>query len=143
MKLAIVGMGISGQGAARLALAQGHDVSLLDSKTIRCSPKWCHSLLWLSLASSKAHLIALFYHKACHLTCLGFSRPDKPALDIDGELSVAAQQIHIPIIAITGTNGKSSTATTPTSFCCLPVNAVLSAATLAPHCPILFSDKSI
>ena len=109
MKLAIVGMGISGQGAARLALAQGHDVTLLDSKETAAHLNGAtayYGCPWP--APSTFDRIILSPGVPPHLPWIQQAR--QADIDLDGELSVAAQQINIPILAITGTNGKSSTA---------------------------------
>ena len=109
MKVAIVGMGISGQGATRLAVAQGHDVSVLDSKP--SAPLMEHTAAFYGCdwpSPKQFDQIILSPGVPPNLPWIQKARVAN--VDIDGELSVAAQHIHIPIIAITGTNGKSSTA---------------------------------
>ena len=109
MRIAIVGMGISGQGAARLAIAQGHAVSLLDAKAT--APHLSGGTAYYGCdwpAPSQFDRIIVSPGVPPQLPWLETAR--REGVEMDGELSVAAQQIDIPILAITGTNGKSSTA---------------------------------
>ena len=109
MKVAIVGMGISGQGAARLASAQGHDVTLLDSNPSAQKTMDAQAFFGIDWPSpTHFDRIILSPGVPPHLNWI--KKAKEADVEVDGELSIAAQQINIPILAITGTNGKSSTA---------------------------------
>ena len=112
MNIVIVGMAESGRSAARLASRQGHDVIGMDARldiepiegvTLQLGP----------------HDRALMLAADMIVTSPGvpYDQPDLAAaraagVTVVGELGFAAAHLAIPVVAITGTNGKS----TVTSF---------------------------
>ena len=98
MKVAIVGMGISGQGATRLAVAQGHDVTVLDSKP--SAPRFEHTRAFYGCDWPSPHQFDRIILSPGVPPRLPWIKQARAAnVDIDGELSVAAQLIQIPILA--------------------------------------------
>ena len=122
-RVLIVGFGRSGQAAARLALQQGAQVAITDVR---------------GEEELRAHLAALGAPVELHLgghTAIAFQRrdmvvlsPGVPALaevaaaqaagaEVIGELELGARQVRSTLIAITGTNGKSTTTALTGALC--------------------------
>lgn len=120
VKVAVLGLGISGRAAVRYALHCGAEVSVSDNR-----PE-------LQFLAEEAELLALaeipweagghsreFLGKAdlllvspgvnLHLPLLKMLQDD--GVKIAGELAVAAGQISVPVVAVTGTNGKTTVTT--------------------------------
>ena len=108
-RIAIIGMGASGQAAAKLALMQDAEVETFDDRKnaptvdgatsyygIDATQRLCaHDLIVISPGIPLAHPM--------------FDAAKAQNIPILSELAFAAQYINIPVLAITGTNGKSST----------------------------------
>lgn len=117
----IVGNARSGIGAAKLALSQGAKVSVYDHKDYE---KW-DILMQNEINAMREDGITFFLGK--EIACDGFEllvvSPGVPleiavikdaqakSVEIIGELEFASRFCHAPIIAITGTNGKTTTTT--------------------------------
>jgi UDP-N-acetylmuramoylalanine--D-glutamate ligase len=119
-EVAILGLGVSGRAAARYALWRGAKVRISDSR-----PKerflveekellelpgvtWeagGHSFEFLNWA--KRILIS----PGVDLSQPLLHRLAKAGVALSGELAVAARELHVPTVAITGTNGKTTTTT--------------------------------
>ena len=105
-KVAVVGMGSSGQSAARLSLTLGYDVLCIDRN--ECDvPEGCTFVL-----EGDAQL----EHVSLMIVSPGVPRQNTLILAalaegilIISELNFASRHLHTPMIAVTGTNGKSST----------------------------------
>ena len=114
--VAVVGAGRSGVAAARLLLAVGADVSLIDRKP---EPEWSTTVSDLQTAG-----VRLFggerFDKGLESVDLVVLSPGVPpalkALEavrrrrvpIVGEVELASWAFSVPVIGVTGTNGKST-----------------------------------
>ena len=105
-KIAIVGMGSSGQSAAKLAQTLGYEVLCIDRNDCQV-PEGCTFVL-----EGEANL------EDISLMVVSPGIPQKNTLiqaalanstPIISELNFASRQLKTPMIAVTGTNGKSST----------------------------------
>ena len=105
-KVAIVGMGSSGQSAARLALLLGYKVLCIDRKDCEV-PKGCTFALEDKANLEDVSLIVVSPGVPSHNSIIqaGIAK----GLLIISELNFASRQLLCPMIAVTGTNGKSST----------------------------------
>ncbi|MFH1066406.1 MAG: UDP-N-acetylmuramoyl-L-alanine--D-glutamate ligase [bacterium] len=116
LKAAVLGLGVSGRAAVELLLEKGADVVALDHK-------WSEALETLA-AGLKARGARVELGAKSQAVCrfdLGVIspgiRPDAPMVEqvrqtgatMMGELEFAYRFCECPIIAITGTNGKSTT----------------------------------
>ncbi len=111
----VVGLGKSGVAAAKLCLAQGARVTGTDSAPAdKLSPEARALAVELVLGG---HQQVDF--KSAHLVVVSPGVPNFPALteaelsgvEVIGELELATRYIDAPIVAIGGTNGKSTTTT--------------------------------
>jgi len=120
MKIAVIGCGVTGRAAVRYALHKGAEVFISDS---RDTGRFAHeeaSLINLSGVHWEAggHTEAFLAQTDLVLVSPGIP-PQNPlllglqerGLQILGELAVAAGQITKPVIAVTGTNGKTTVTT--------------------------------
>jgi UDP-N-acetylmuramoylalanine--D-glutamate ligase len=108
-KVLVVGMARSGQSAARLALAQGARVTCTDLRPD--APR-----VPGTEAVHGAHRRADFLDADLVVVSPGVpaSQPDVAAAiaagrAVVGELAFAAMHLDVPLLAVTGTNGKSTT----------------------------------
>lgn len=113
VKFAIIGLGVSGKAALRYALACGAEVSVSDNRsqeqlvaelTVFAADidyEIGHSLEFLA----KADVIFVSPGVACDDLLEELQKQGKV---IVGELSLAAPVINYPVIAVTGTNGKTT-----------------------------------
>ena len=130
-KAAVLGAGLSGTAAAQLLKAEGADVTVLDSaeenkllkSTIEnlraqgvrviCGPEadrdaTAYDLVVLSPGIDPVSSLARnFSERSPRDESVSLRRPDK--IDIIGELELGFRSCTVPIIAITGTNGKTTT----------------------------------
>lgn len=115
-KVLIVGFGRSGQAAARYCAAQGAQVTVTDNGPSTQFAEVLPSFTPLKLQTHfGAHPEACFIEADLIVVSPGV--PDLPQLTaaraqgtpVVGELELAVQEIKAPIVAITGTNGKSTT----------------------------------
>ena len=109
-KIAIIGMGRSGVAAARLARREGAKVLCVDRNPNAPTPQGCHTLYGSdpTRALSEQDLIILSPGVPVTNPILNLAKEN--GVKLIGELGFASKFIHLPIVAITGTNGKSSTA---------------------------------
>ncbi len=117
MKLLVAGMGKSGYGAARLALAEGHTVRACDSLdrenlTVDLWPLEEMGLQFFSESESPS----LLQEMETVVLSPGFPRASalvqeaqKRGIPIVGELEWAYRHAKGRVVAVTGSNGKSTT----------------------------------
>lgn len=113
-KVTVVGMGKSGLSAAMLLAKKGAEVLIVDENPLKPSlalPKNIHVQLgsWQEKDLTDADFIVL--SPGVPLSKLPTEALKKAKIPIIGEVELAASHITAPIIAITGTNGKSTTTT--------------------------------
>ena len=106
--IAILGMGKSGQSAARLALSLGHNVHCIDANPTAPTISGCHCHYATDVDISFVQEIVVSPGVPQHNAII--QQAQKLSIPISGELGFAAQHLSTPLVAITGTNGKSSTA---------------------------------
>ncbi len=114
-KIAVVGMGKSGAAAAELLASEGADVVIVDDN-VSAIPKAlhhpsiaCHLGEW-----SEADLFAadrVVVSPGFPVSRLPLARLAAAKIPVIGEMELAAERLSAPIIAVTGTNGKSTTTT--------------------------------
>jgi len=116
-KALIIGSAISGKSAARFLLKKGYEVTCVDSKEVHMDipisffsdhhdfPNWDFDLVVVSPGIAPNHPL--------------LKRAEKEKTQVMGELELGCQHIQQACIAVTGTNGK----TTTTSLICHVLNA--------------------
>lgn len=117
-KIVVVGLGKSGIAAAKLALAKGALVYACDSAA---GLPWKNELKALTTAGAQVELgvtpdetgladadIVIISPGVAH-DKPAFLRAAQNGVEIIGELEFAARYVKTPLIAITGTNGKTTT----------------------------------
>jgi UDP-N-acetylmuramoylalanine--D-glutamate ligase len=117
MRVGILGLARSGRSAARLALARGHDVFASDAGTGAEVTAAAEEIRGLGgAAETGGHTAAKL--AACDVIVLSPGVPPTvPILSDPGvarvkrisELEFAFRELEAPVIAVTGTNGKSTT----------------------------------
>lgn len=116
-KVLVIGLGRSGEAAARFAAVKGADVTISELKPEAAIKDFVKRLKDLPIKFSfgrndpdlilNADLIILSPGIPLELNGLAKARSKK--IPIIGELELAASSIKKPIIAVTGTNGKTTT----------------------------------
>ncbi|MDP6935415.1 MAG: UDP-N-acetylmuramoyl-L-alanine--D-glutamate ligase, partial [Myxococcota bacterium] len=108
-RVLVVGMGLSGQAAARLALSRGATVTCTDLRDDAPSVPGCAAVYG-------SHRLEDFLQADLIVASPGVPPSIEPlrkaaahGVEIVGELGFAARGLKVPVVAITGTNGKSST----------------------------------
>lgn len=107
--IAILGMGRSGHSAAKLGLSKGMKVYCADSQPEKCPQiEGCsiHADLDFDISSIELLVVSPGVPSTHSLIQTALEK-EIPVL---GELAFASHFISLPLIAVTGTNGKSSTA---------------------------------
>ena len=107
-QIAVLGMGKSGQSAARLALSLGYDVHCIDSNPEAPPIGGCQCHYATDINISFIQMLIVSPGVPQHNPIV--QQAQSLGIQIIGELGFAAQHISTPLVAITGTNGKSSTA---------------------------------
>jgi len=113
--VSVVGMGKSGMAAAALLSKQGAEVLILDDDKNRAIPPGQPSSMRFQLGGwheddlTSADLVVLSPGVA--LNRLPVARLRALGIPLIAEVELAASLLSAPIIAITGTNGKSTTTT--------------------------------
>lgn len=117
MRVAILGLARSGISAARLARQRGHDVFASDAGTAPAIEAAAAEVRALGgTAETGGHTVAEF--AACDVIVLSpgvpptakiLNEPDVARVPRISELEFAFRELTAPVIAITGTNGKSTT----------------------------------
>jgi len=120
MKIAVIGCGVTGRAAVRYALHKGAEVFISDSRDSDRFAQEEASLINLPGVHWEAggHTEAFLAKADLVLVSPGIP-PQNPlllrlqemGLPVLGELAVAAGQIAKPVIAVTGTNGKTTVTT--------------------------------
>lgn len=113
VRAAVVGAGVSGLAALRLLKARGADVRMLDDRSVADLPAATRA----ELADTPVYPIEAATVDAVELVVLSPGVPrSRPALDrarvegrLVGEVELASWFTKVPLIGITGTNGKSTT----------------------------------
>ena len=115
-RITVMGLARSGAGAANLLHSLGAAVTVTDSKTEETLKSFSYSLsdgVQKVLGShpdelfTKADLIVV--SPGVPLTVPPFAKAREAGVEIIGELEIAFLVSNSPFIAITGTNGKSTT----------------------------------
>ena len=103
-KIAIVGMGGSGQSAAKLAVTLGYEVLCIDRNECQV-PEGCTFALEEDANLANVSLMVVSPGVPSHnaLIQAGLSQ----GLAIISELNFASRHLKAPMISVTGTNGKS------------------------------------
>ena len=104
--IAIVGMGSSGQSAAKLALAMGYSVCCIDRKTVSV-PEGCGFKLESQASLEGITFVVVSPGVPSHNTIIQKAKLTMRSYHFRTQF--AARQVKVPMIAVTGTNGKSST----------------------------------
>lgn len=112
--VSVVGMGKSGIAAATLLSNQGADVLIVDDRKREIPPGLSSSFRfhlggWREDDLTSADLVVL--SPGVSLDRLPIKRLKALGIPLVGEVELAASLLSAPIIAITGTNGKSTTTT--------------------------------
>ncbi len=126
VKVAVMGLGITGRAAVRYSLSWGADVLVSDCRSEQrfvaeegallaaTGIEWeagGHSYQFLS----RADLLLVSPGVDLHLPLLQRLRDD--GIPIVGELAIAAGRIGVPVVAVTGTNGKTTVTTLIGEIC--------------------------
>ncbi len=106
--VAIVGMGSSGQSAAKLAVHLGYSVTCIDRNACHVPTK-CQFALEKDVVLSKTNIEQIIVSPGVPKQNSVLQQAIKLGMPIVSELNFASDHIPQPIIALTGTNGKSST----------------------------------
>jgi UDP-N-acetylmuramoylalanine--D-glutamate ligase len=104
--IAIVGMGSSGQSAAKLALTLGHNVLCIDRNVCQV-PEGCIFSLEENATLKNVSVVVVSPGVPSHNSVIQTALNQR--LAIISELNFASKHLTTPMIAVTGTNGKSST----------------------------------
>src|SRR5690606_14525361 len=117
MRVGILGLARSGTSAARLATARGHDVVVSDAGTATEVEQAAADVRALgAVVETGGHTVTQL--AACDVLVLSPGvPPTAPILSDPGiagvprisELEFAFRELRSPVLAITGTNGKSTT----------------------------------
>lgn len=115
--VAVMGLGVSGRAAMRYLVSQGVKVSVSDARSVQQLP--AADLAFLTEYGVKyecgSHTLT-FLRKADQILVSPGIRQDLEILQqlrdlgipVLGELAMAAPLVHKPVVAITGTNGKTT-----------------------------------
>lgn len=114
----VVGLGISGVAAARLLLAQGFQVAVSDLRPQAEMEGILAELIpaGISEIETAGHSAAFFDNRDLIVVSPGvplalpvFTRPRERGCEIIGEVELAARFSKAELLALTGTNGKTTT----------------------------------
>jgi UDP-N-acetylmuramoylalanine--D-glutamate ligase len=107
----IVGMGRSGQAAARYALSTGARVTCTDLRTDAAQVSGCHHVYGWHERSDFLEAQRIIVSPGVPARQADLQAAMAEGVEVVGELGAAAeilQERGVPLIAVTGTNGKSS-----------------------------------
>ncbi|OGQ50269.1 MAG: UDP-N-acetylmuramoylalanine--D-glutamate ligase [Deltaproteobacteria bacterium RIFCSPLOWO2_02_FULL_47_10] len=116
-KLLVVGFGKSGQATAKYCLEHGANVSVTDEKPLSSFDLSTQALKHLNtfFGSHPSHIFTeadiIVVSPGVLPTLDGLNAARKKGIPIIGEMELVFDEIAAPIIAITGTNGKSTVTT--------------------------------
>ena len=108
-KIGIIGMGASGKAAAQLALQKGYVVETFDTRANAPIVKGAAPFHGIDATEQLAKQDLIIISPGVPLAHDMLNKARTKNIPILSELAFAAQYIDIPMLAITGTNGKSST----------------------------------
>ena len=117
-KCVVIGLGASGMAAAQYLRDRGFQVGVSESADLsRISGADCAELARLGITLESGGHSENFFRDAALVVPSPGVPLDLPILEavrqrgveIAGELALAAGQFHIPVIAVTGSNGKTTT----------------------------------
>jgi UDP-N-acetylmuramoylalanine--D-glutamate ligase len=119
-QIAVIGLGLSGFGAARLLSVHGAHVTVLDDKTPEKLTNWIEKIQGLSqvklvlggvdpIRVTSSDLVVVSPGVPVHHPVLIKAREKN--VPIIGEMELSFGYCNAPIAAITGTNGKTTTTT--------------------------------
>ena len=113
MKVLVLGAGVSGKAAARLARRLGYDVEVYDERAAAVTPLMMksftvHSGSWTSRLLRDIDLVVASPGIPEHALPIRDSL--RTGLPLWSELEFAARRLEAPYVAVTGTNGKTTTA---------------------------------
>lgn len=111
----ILGAGVTGRGAARFLLKKGAEVTLADDAPLCPLPAQVEELkaLGLKIAAGGLEKVGTDYELAILSPGISVNDPRVKALrdagvEVIGELELAFRHLSAPVVAITGTNGKTT-----------------------------------
>jgi len=116
----IVGLGKTGQAAARFFLQHGARVSVSDASPKQAIPSeiiaWLekNNIAYETGSHSQAFFTSadlIFISPGIPLTIAPLAEARRRNIPVVGELALAAQYMRTPVIAVTGTNGKTTVTT--------------------------------
>ena len=116
-KVLVVGLGRSGVAAARLCAARGAQVTVTDSQPAEALGAALAQLPAAAKREVGGHRAETFLNADLVVLSPGVPRlPEveaarKRGITVTGELELASWFVDAPIVAVTGTNGKSTTTT--------------------------------
>ena len=108
-KIAVVGMGRSGVSVSKLALSLGAKVLCIDQNPTAPQVAGCQHLYGTEASDALAEQDLIILSPGVPPEQEFLQKAHRANIPFAGELGFAASCITIPIIAVTGTNGKSST----------------------------------
>lgn len=107
-KAIIVGWGKSGQGSAKLLQSHGYEVSIYDdNKVINCQPYENISSKDLTQCIQNSQLVVLSPSVELNHPLVECAK--LYGVEVVGEIELGYRYCNSPIVAITGTNGKTTT----------------------------------
>jgi len=116
-KILVIGLGRSGAAAARFAIERGANVTVSEKQGASAVQKYIEELKGLPINYSfgdndpklmkQADLIIMSPGVPHNIA--GLSDARRSGVPVIGELELAVREITTPIIAVTGTNGKTTT----------------------------------
>ncbi len=119
-KALVVGLGVSGLAAARFLQQQGWAVACSDQGSASSLGKVLQTLsdIGISEIETGGHSEKFFLDRdlivvspGVPLTLPVFTVPRQRGCEVIGEVELAARHCHCPLLALTGTNGKTTTVT--------------------------------
>ena len=108
-KIGIIGMGASGKAAAQLALQKGFVVETFDTRANAPTIEGAQSFHGIDGTDRLATQDQIVISPGVPLAHDMLKKAIKKNIPVVSELAFAARYIDVPMLAITGTNGKSST----------------------------------
>lgn len=121
--VAVLGLGRSGLAAARLLLALGARVRLLDKKPASCEQAMADLVAWtgfpgadmVEALAGEHHpgqfdgLDALVMSPGAAIASIRHLLPAAPELPVLAEMELSSRYVTAPMLAVTGTSGKTTT----------------------------------
>jgi UDP-N-acetylmuramoylalanine--D-glutamate ligase len=116
-KVLVVGLGVSGQSVCELLLRQGHEVTGTDIRTQAqfgselnaLEDKGCSFRFGPHLREDFLQVDQIIVSPGVPLDLAPLQEAAGRGIEIIGELDWAWCQIDVPVVAVTGTNGKTTT----------------------------------